>query len=145
MTNARVFRAGPLAALMLIAVQAPVAAQVKLEAHVSPMVTGTFFLGDPPARFAIHRQEASPLIVQNGQFDDAFGAGVNAGLRIADRFGLEGMIWWVPTELNASAGLEHVNGTVDVNALMYGVTLAYYLPALVESSRSSASAWVVRP
>jgi opacity protein-like surface antigen len=128
MINARIIRAGPLAALMLIAVQAPGAAQVKLEAHVSPMVTGTFYLGDPPAQFAIHRQDASPLAVQNGQFDDAFGAGVNAGLRIADRFGLEGMIWWLPTELKATAGLEHVNGGVDVNALMYGVTLAYYLP-----------------
>jgi hypothetical protein len=27
---------------------------------------------------------------------DAFGAGVNVGLRIADRLGLEGMIWGCP-------------------------------------------------
>jgi outer membrane protein W len=36
----------------------------------------------------------------------------------------------VPTALKATAGLERVNGTADVNAVMCGVTLAYYLPDL---------------
>lgn len=126
MIQRNTLRVGVLAALALAALQNPAVAQVKLEASVSPMVTSTFFLGDPPGRFAIHRQEANPLIVEEGRIDDAFGVGVNAGLRIADHFGIEGMIWWVPTELKAGAGLEHVGNSVDVNTLMYGATFTYY-------------------
>lgn len=130
MIQRNIVRAGVLAALALAALQNPAIAQVKLEANVSPMVTGTFFLGDPPGRFAIHRQEANELVVQEGRFDDAFGVGVNAGIRIADHFGIEGMVWWVPTKLTARSGLENYGNTTDVNALMYGSTFAYYFGGL---------------
>ena len=130
MNRIRFIRTVSLASVAVLAWHIPASAQVKLEFQVSPMATGTFYLGDPPAQFAIHRQQASPLIIQNGAFDDALGVGVNAGLRIAERFGIEGMVFWVPTQLKAETGLNHVGGTTDVNALMYGGTLVYYFGGL---------------
>jgi hypothetical protein len=94
------------------------------------MTTGTFFIGDPPSRFAIMRQEALPLIVQNGKFQDGIGVGLNAGVRIAEHFGIEGMFFWIPTELKAEGGLESYGGKVDVNSLMWGGTVIYYFPWL---------------
>jgi hypothetical protein len=126
--NTTLMRAGLLAALVLAGTHLQAGAQVTFDAQVSPMVTGTFFLTDPPSRFAIERQGATPLIVRGGEFQHAFGVGVNAGILIAEDFGIEGMFWWLPTELAASDGLYEYGGKVNVNSLMYGVTGVYYFP-----------------
>jgi outer membrane protein W len=126
--NRVLVKAGLLAALVLAGTHVQAGAQVTFDAQVSPMVTGTFFLSDPPARFAIERQGATPLIVGNGEFGHAVGVGVNAGILIAQDFGFEGMFWWIPTELSANDGLFQYDGKVDVNSMMYGVTAVYYFP-----------------
>jgi outer membrane protein W len=126
--NRVLIKAGLLAALVLAGTHVQAGAQVTFDVQVSPMVTGTFFLSDPPARFAIHRQGATPLVVRGGEFGHAVGGGVNAGILIAEDFGIEGMFWWIPTELSASDGLFQSDGKVDVNSLMYGVTAVYYFP-----------------
>jgi hypothetical protein len=128
MNDKAFIRAGAFAALVLAATWTPAQGQITFEGQVSPMVTGTFFLSDPPNTFAIMRQGAMPLIVQDGKFRDGFGAGVNGGLRIAERFGLEGMFFWVPTEIQAAAGLESYGNEVDVNSLMWGATALFYFP-----------------
>jgi hypothetical protein len=122
---------GALAAVAMAGMQAPAQAQITFEGQVSPMMTGTFFVADPPSRFAIMRQgSALPLVVEEGRFQDDFGVGVNAGVRIAERFGVEGMFFWVPTSLEAENGLEAYGGEVKVNSLMWGATALYYLPRL---------------
>jgi hypothetical protein len=121
-----------LAALVLAGTYVQAGAQVTFDAQVSPMVTGTFFLTDPPERFAIHRQGATPLIVRNGEFGHAFGVGANAGILIAQDFGIEGMFWWIPTELTAADGLFEYGNKVDANSLMYGVTAVYYFPHIAD-------------
>jgi outer membrane protein W len=126
--NRVLVKAGLLAALVLAGTHVQAGAQVTFDAQVSPMVTGTFFLSDPPARFAIERQGAAPLIVSGGKFGNAVGVGVNAGILIAEDFGIEGMFWWVPTEVSASEGLFDYGGKVDINSFMYGLTAVYYFP-----------------
>jgi hypothetical protein len=126
--NRVMVKAGLLAAFVLAGAHVPAGAQVTFDVQVSPMVSGTFFLSDPPTSFAIDRQGATPLIVRNGEFGHAVGAGVNAGLLIAQDFGIEGMFWWIPTELSANDGLFQYGGSVNVNSLMYGVTAVYYFP-----------------
>jgi hypothetical protein len=70
--------------------------------------------------------------VEGGRFQDDFGAGLNAGIRIVERFGIEGMFFWVPTYLEADAGLEAYGGKVKVNSLMWGATALYYFPLMGE-------------
>jgi hypothetical protein len=131
MRNATIImRAGAIAALAFAVVQAPASAQITFEAQVTPMTAGTFFIGEWPSRFAIKRQEATPLIVRDGRFRDGIGAGVNAGVRIAERFGLEAMFVWIPTELRAESGLESYGNEVDVNSLTWGATALFYFPWL---------------
>lgn len=119
-------RAGALSLALLAAAYSHGQAQATIEAEASILGGATFFLVDPPSQFAIHRGDASTLIVRDGEFRTSAGVGVNAGLRIADRFGVEGMFWWVPTRLSASEGLEAQGGRVDANNFMYGATLVYH-------------------
>jgi outer membrane protein W len=126
--NRVLMKAGLLAALVFAGAHARAGAQVTFDAQVSPMVSGTFFLTNPPGGFAIGRQGGTPLIVRDGEFGHAVGAGVNAGILIAEDFGIEGMFWWIPTELSASDGLFEYGGKVNVNSMMYGVTAVYYFP-----------------
>jgi hypothetical protein len=131
MRNAGIMRAGVFAALALAATQAPAQGQIAFEVQASPMLTGTFFVGDPPERFAILRQQsAMPLVIDQGRYQDGIGYGANAGIRIAERFGLEGMFFWVPTQLEAEGGLEAYDGEVGVNSLMWGATALFYFPRL---------------
>jgi outer membrane protein W len=118
------------AALVLAAAQAPVSAQVTFEAQLTPLVTSTISIGDHSRDFAIMRQAAIPLIVQGGEFRDGTGGGVAAGIRIVENVGIEGMFFWVPTQLQARAGLESYGGSVDVNSIMWGATALYYFPWL---------------
>ncbi|MDH3222275.1 MAG: porin family protein [Gemmatimonadota bacterium] len=108
----------------LAALSAPtLVAQVELE--VTPFAGGTVFLADPPNQFQLGRTQGSPLTVQGGSFDDAWTLGVNAGVRFAETWAVEGMFSWIPTSLNARSGLL---GKEDINGYMYGVTLLYYVP-----------------
>ena len=115
---------GTLTALALVALCTPaLTAQVELE--VTPFVGGTVFLADPPNQFRLGRTQGSPLTVQGGSFDDAWTLGVNAGVRFAENWSVEGLFSWIPTSLSARSGLV---GKEDVNGYMYGVTLLYYVP-----------------
>jgi hypothetical protein len=123
-------RTAGITAVVCAATQEPAAAQLTFDAQLSPMITSPVFIGHAPSRFAILRQGADPLIIQDGKFKDGTGGGVNAGIRIGERLGLEGMVFWVPTQLEADGGLERYGGEVDVNTLMWGATALFYFPWL---------------
>ena len=104
----------------------PLGAEAQVEFEIAPFVGGTVFLGDPPSQFALgHRHGAPDVVVRGGSFADAFTLGVNTGLRFNERWALEGLFSWIPTELSATSGLQ---GTEEVNGYMYGLTGLYYLP-----------------
>jgi outer membrane protein W len=121
-------KAGLLALVALAGAHVHASAQVTFDLQVSPMMTGTFFLSDPPSRFAIERQGATPLIIRSGEFGHAVGVGIDAGVLIARDFGIQAMFWWIPTELSADEGLFEYGDQVEVNTLMYGLTAVYYFP-----------------
>lgn len=111
----------------LVILAAPDAkAQNRIELEITPFMGGTFFLGDPPDRFRLHRQGTTPMIFEGGTYDDAWTLGMNAGLRVNERWAIEGMFAWLPTTLSEGRGLRQ---RADVNGYMYGVTgLYYFLP-----------------
>lgn len=120
----KIVRLALVASTLAALVGAPeVTAQVDLE--ITPFGGGAFFLADPPNRFALHRGQNAPLIVDEGRFDDAWTAGMNVGVRVNEDWGFEGMFSWIPTKLSAQDG---ITGKEDVNGYMYGVTALYYIP-----------------
>jgi outer membrane protein W len=123
-------RVSALSLALLAGAIAPAAAQISIEAEAGPFVGGTVFLSDPSDPFTISRQEAPPLVVQDGQLRNGVAVGVHAGVRFAQRFGLEGSYAWIPTELSAGSGLESHGGVVDVNQVRYGLTSTYHFAPL---------------
>ena len=111
-----------LAMVGAVAALAAAEAQAQVELEITPVGGGTFFLADPPEQFALHGQPG--VIVQDGAFDDAWTVGLNAGVRLNERWGIEGMFTWSATELSGF-GLAQKEG---VNVYMYGITGLYYLP-----------------
>ena len=106
-----------------VALLASAEAQAQVQFEVTPVGGGTFFLADPPERFLLGRTHGQPSsIVQNASFDDAWTAGLNAGVRLNERWGIEGMFTWSASQLSGIGVAE------DVNAYMYGLTGLYYLP-----------------
>ena len=120
----RIARATSLLAAALAALPGALRAQTRVRAEVTPIVGYTTFFADGPDRFALARGTADPLIVEHGEYGDAFTAGVNAGIRLNDRFAIEGLFSWLPTRLTAS----NLPESVDVDAFMYGVTGLFYVP-----------------
>jgi len=115
----------PTLVLLALSWSLPVRAQTKVELEIAPFAGMTFYLNGLPARFALQRGEADPLIVEDGRYDDGVTLGVHGGVRLGDRIAVEGMFSWVPTRLHAKAGLP---GEMDVNGFMYGGSLTYILP-----------------
>jgi hypothetical protein len=101
-------------------------AQNAFQVEVATLASGTVFLADPPNPFAIRRQQATPLIVEGGEFRHALGVGVTAGARFG-AFGAEGMFLWAPVSLSAAQGLEIQGNVAEMNTLTYGATLLYFL------------------
>lgn len=114
-----------LAALGVVAMVAAAEAQAQVVFEVTPFTGGTFFLADPPNRFALGKRVGAPTVVQGGEFDDAWTVGLNTGIRINEMWAIEGMFSWLPTKLSATSGLTNA---ADVNAYMYGITGLFYLP-----------------
>ena len=100
----------------------PARAQTTLE--LAPFVGGTLYLSGLPERFALSRGDAAPILVENGRFEDAFTAGLTAGVRLGERFAIEAMLSWLPTRLSGDG----VPGEMDVNGYMYGGSVTYFLP-----------------
>jgi outer membrane protein W len=105
---------------------APATSQMTIEAEAGPFVGGTVFLSSAADPFTISRQEAAPLLVQDGRLRNAIAVGVHAGVRFAERIGVEGTYAWIPTEMTAARGLEAHGGAVDVSAIRYGLTSTYH-------------------
>lgn len=126
MRNGTFVRVSALALAILVVARTPAPAQVAVEVEAGPFVGGTLFLSGTPEQFTIYRQEASPLVLRGVELRDAAVMGTTAGIRIAERFSVDGMYAWVPTRLTATEGLEPHGGAVDVNAFRYGVTFAYH-------------------
>jgi opacity protein-like surface antigen len=99
--------------------------QAQIQYEITPFGGGTFFLADPPEQFALGRGAAAPTILHNASFDHAWTLGANAGVRFNNRWAVEAMFSWIPTQIQASSGL---TTNEDVNAYMYGLTGLYYLP-----------------
>lgn len=114
-----------LAALGVLVVVATAEAQAQMVFEVTPFTGGTFFLSDPPNRFALGRRAGAPLVLQESSFDHAWTLGVHTGVRFDERWALEGMFSWIPTSISASSGLP---AAADVNGFMYGLTGLFYLP-----------------
>ena len=112
---------GALVGLLMIPSEA--LTQTTWEFEVAPFVGGTFFLSDLPAQFAIPVSGNSDVVMENGKFANAFTLGMNAGIRIADRFGVEGFFGWLPTQLEAGA---NATQAFDADSYMYGMTLLYH-------------------
>lgn len=120
----RTTRGVGLLAILALALAPSVQAQVEL--HVTPVVGGTFFLADPPSQFALHRTGGmSELILEDATFDDAWHIGINAGLKFDERWAVEAMFNWLPTELSATSGLASAE---KLDAFMYGVNGFFFLP-----------------
>jgi hypothetical protein len=120
--NTRVFSAAGALAL-LATVISPAESQTPVELEIAPVAGATLFLTDLPNQFAVHRGSQNDLIIGEGRYDDSFTLGVNAGVRLAERFGIEGFFSWMPTQLNAESG---ISGPVDLNGFMYGLTFLYH-------------------
>ena len=102
------------------------AAQSAVDAELVPFVGGSFFLSDASTPFVISRQEGAQLIVQDGELRSAPAFGFSAGLRFADRFGVEGIFAWMPTRLIGVAPIPERRRVADVNSVRYGVTALYH-------------------
>jgi hypothetical protein len=125
------FRRSTMAAALLTALPHLADSQSPpLRVEVATLASGTFFLADPPASFAILRQGAVPVIVQGSELRHAPGVGVTAGVRLIGDFGVEGMFSWAPVRLRATGGLESQGQAADMNTLTYGVTFLYHLTRL---------------
>ena len=111
-----------LALVGAVAALAAADAQAQVEFEITPVGGGTFFLADPPEQFALGRTQGVPTIVQDASFDDAWTAGLNAGVRLNQRWGIEGMFTWSATEL-IGIGINE-----GLNSYMYGLTGLYYVP-----------------
>lgn len=114
--------------LLSVLVGVPAAGQFPLELQVYPAIGGAFFLTDPLERFALRRASGGDQVVVNGSFAHSYALGGSVGLRIIDRGVVEGVLFWVPTELTADRGLE--GGRADVDAYMYSVNLLFLLPRI---------------
>lgn len=128
-------RASALAVALAAAMGQPGSAQVPVEAELAPFVGGSFFLSDARAPLIVSSQGGAQTIVQDGELRNAPTVGFSAGLRLADRFGLEGMFAWVPTRLIGEATIPQRRRVADVNALRYGVSLLYHLDEIGAGAR----------
>jgi hypothetical protein len=126
--DTRMFRrALPLAALLALGAFGSVRAQVSVQGEASIFTGGTWFLTDPPDRFAIESTgSAGDLIVEDGRYRDGLMLGANAGVRVAERFGFEGFFAWIPTRLRADSGLLAHGGRINADSYMWGVTALYH-------------------
>ena len=126
--NTRMFtRTGAIALSLLGAAAGTVSAQMQIDAEVVPFVGGSFFVADARAPFVISRAEGSQVLVQEGELRDAPAVGLSAGLRFADRVGLEGVFAWTPTRL-VGASIPYQRRVADVRAVRYGVWALYHWP-----------------
>ena len=123
-------RSSALSVALLAGTFGPALSQMTIEAEAGPFVGGTVFLSDPSDPFTISRQDASPLLIKDGRLRNGIAVGVHAGVRFAEKIGLEGMYAWIPTQLRAATGLEPHGGVVDVSAIRYGLTSAYHFSPL---------------
>jgi opacity protein-like surface antigen len=111
----------------LSCVPGPAAAQVDLQG--STFTGAALFLIDPPDEFRIRNARgATPVTVTNGTYENDVVAGATLGVRLANRFGIEGTLVWVPTELSASSGLEDQGGQEDADILYWGGRFLYHFP-----------------
>ena len=113
-------------ALACLALVEPARAQMRVEG--ATMIGGTWIMAEPPARFAIRSGNVpGDVIVSDAELATrAVSFGAIAGLRFGDRYGVEAMFQWVPTELSAGAGLESEGGSVDGDVLMYAANGVYH-------------------
>lgn len=127
--NTRTFiRASALGTALWVCSIGSAAGQMTVEAEAGPFVGGMMFLSSSPGDLRISRQGAAPVIVQDGRFENGIAVGVHAGVRFAERFGVDGTYAWIPTRLSARQGLEPHGGAVDANAIRYGVMTSYHFP-----------------
>jgi outer membrane protein W len=123
----RTFVRGSAITLALIATAArPASGQTSVDAELVPFVGGSFSLADAHAPFVISRGEGAQLIVQDGELRNGPAFGFSAGLRFADRLGVEGIFAWVPTRLVGRASVPHQRRVADVSGTRYGVSALYH-------------------
>lgn len=113
------------AALAIALPSAPGAeAQGIRRVEISPFAGETFFLHDGSAALRLERPRADPQIVRGARFEDTWGAGLTAGVRMNDVLALEALFNWTPTWL---FGTNLPEGT-DVYAYTYGLSAVAHAP-----------------
>jgi outer membrane protein W len=122
-------RASATALALVAATAAPASGQTPVDAELAPFVGGNFFLADARAPFVISRDEGAQLTVEDGELRNAPAFGFSAGLRFADRIGVEGMFAWVPTRLVGAESVPRKRRVADVNSIRYGVSALYHWDA----------------
>jgi hypothetical protein len=109
---------------LLVCGPRPAAAQHRFDLELSPFAGGTFFLHDGPSALVLEGSAEVPAIVEGARFEDTWGAGATAGLRLTEYLAVETLVSWTPTWL---MGTNFRDGT-DVYAYMYGLNGVLHLP-----------------
>jgi outer membrane protein W len=123
-------QASAIALALLAATTEAAAAQSAVDAELVPFVGGSFFLSDARTPFVISRHEGAQLMVQEGELRNAPAFGFSAGLRFADRFGVEGIFARMPTRWIGAAAVPERRRVADVNSVRYGVNALYHFDAV---------------
>jgi hypothetical protein len=126
MTTRTLVLGSAIALVLIAATGRTLCAQTTVDAELVPFVGGSFFRPDARAPLVISRQAGAQLTVQDGELRNAPAYGFSAGLRLADRFGVEGIFAWAPTRLVGSASLPQKRRVADVNTMRYGVTALHH-------------------
>jgi hypothetical protein len=115
-------------AFLALGLASATAADAQVVAEGSALVGVTWIMAEPPARFAIRSEGAAEdLVVTDAEFATRGATlGATAGVRIDDRYSIEGLFTWVPTRLSAGEGLEAQRGEADGSVLIYGATVIYH-------------------
>jgi outer membrane protein W len=129
MTNDTFFRGSVLALALTLAASVEAAAQSGPAYETGAFVGISHFTSSPPSRISVFRDGAPHLVVRNAELEQAVTAGVHAGVRLTDRYGIGMTLAWTPTRMAATHGLVEQGGAVDVNTLGYGLTFSHHWPS----------------
>lgn len=109
-------------ALALMTFATPLAAQIK--AHVTPFYGYVLPQGDLPATFALTKNDATSMDIQDGKFESRTAVyGATVGVTVFKGLGVEGTILTGTDELTATR-----MSPVDTKILAYSGGLSYELP-----------------
>jgi hypothetical protein len=107
----------------IAAVLAPRAQAQVIE--LAPFGGTTQFLADDPSRMVVDLDDSEAhLVVEEGKLDDPLHLGLDAALRLGEKWAIEGMFSWAPSTLSAV----NLEDDVDVDLLRYSFGARFDAP-----------------